>query len=124
MLLVQSRIFQIPKISKLRNGVTWATTEGPPEACGSLWKPTETLRKPYRNPMEILRKFWRDSVAKSYGNPTEILRKPTEASAGKLKKLRKLIEIFPAETIFTLRKPDGSPAEALRKAFSKIKISA
>ena len=86
----------------------------------------EILRKSYGNPTEILRKFWRDSVAKSYGNPTEILRKPTEilrkpteASAGKFQKLRELIEIFAAETIFTLRKLCGSPTEALRKSYGR-----
>ena len=66
-------------------------------------------------------------MAKSYGKPTEILRKHAEASAcfrmlphasaEKLEKVRKLIEFHPAEAIFTVRKPCGSRAEAMRKSY-------
>ena len=108
----------------MRNGVTWVPAKDPTEACGSLQKPTETLRKPYGNPTEILRK--------SYGNPTEILErfsgKILRKSCGSLRKsygsLRKLPQANSKNSgsslKFFLRKrflPYGSPAEALRKPY-------
>ena len=90
---------------------------------GSMRKPAETLRKP----TEILRKsygnFSKIKINKSCGNPTEIMRKLPHASAcfrmlpqENKQKVRKIIEFFSAEAIFTLRKPCGSPAEGLRKS--------
>ena len=92
--------------------------------------PTEanrSLRRAYGNPTETLRKSYGNSGEIQWQNPTEILRKPTEilrkhseASAGKFQKLRKLIEIFPAET---LRKPTETlrkPTEILRKTYGRF----
>ena len=98
-------------------GLLRKTLRKPTEAYGSLRKPTESLRKSYGNFGEIQ---WR--------NPTEILRKTygnmrkqhAEASTWKLEKVRNLIEFYPAEAIFTMRKPYRSPAEGLQKPCGRL----
>ena len=98
-------------------------TEDPTEAYGSLRKPTESLRKSYGNPTEILERFSGEILRKTYGNPTETcgsFRMLPHASAKKLEKVRKLIESYPAEAIFTVRKPYGRPAEGIRKPCGRL----
>ena len=96
----------------------------PAEAYGN---PTETLQKSYGNPTEILERFSGKILRKSYGS----LRK----SYGSLRKLPQTNSKNSGSSFkFFLRKrflPYGSPVEALRspaevlrKLFSKIKITA
>ena len=95
--------------------ILWKILRKPAEACRSL-------RKPYGNPTETLRKSYGNSGEIQWQNPTEILRK----SCGSLRKsygsLRRLPQANSKNSRsslkFFLRKrflPYGSPAEALRK---------
>merc|ERR1712015_107211 len=134
-------------------GRSYGSMRKPAEAlrkpCGS---PAEALRKPCGSPAEALRKSYGNfskieklkknkkkkkkkiskiKICGSMRKPAEALRKLPHASAcfrmlpqENKQKVRKIIEFFSAEAIFTLRKPCGRPAEVLLRAFSKIGLSA
>ena len=85
-----------------------------------LRKPTETLRKPYGNPTEILERFSGKILRKSYGNPAEAYGNPTEAYGSFRRQIPKTPEahwnfscgndFYPTEALL---KPYGSPTEGL-----------